>query len=146
MQFSLAKLIAITATVAVVVGVAVGLSVWAVYRTTDDSDETTQAPATTTSTTASPTTVPSTAAPTTSPTVGSISFPNNFKIGAASASYQIEGAWNEDGKSPNIWDTITHEDPKYVRDLSNGDVAADSYHFYQKDIDALTNIGVSKYF
>ena len=70
-------------------------------------------------------------------------FPNDFKFGAASASYQIEGGWNEDGKSPNIWDTVTHNDPGYTADRSNGDVAADSYHMYQKDIDALNNIGVS---
>lgn len=69
-------------------------------------------------------------------------FPNDFKFGAASASYQIEGGWNEGGKSPNIWDTITHNNPGYIKDRSNGDVAADSYHMYQKDIDALSNIGV----
>ena len=71
------------------------------------------------------------------------SFPSNFKFGAASASYQIEGGWNEDGKSPNIWDTVTHNDPGFTVDRYNGDVAADSYHMYQKDIDALNNIGVS---
>lgn len=70
-------------------------------------------------------------------------FPQNFKFGAASASYQIEGAWDEDGKSPNIWDTVTHNNPGYVKDRSNGDVAADSYHMYEKDIEALDNIGVS---
>lgn len=71
------------------------------------------------------------------------SFPDSFKFGAASASYQIEGAWDEDGKSPNIWDTLTHHNPSYVNDRTNGDVAGNSYHFYQKDIDALENIGVS---
>lgn len=75
----------------------------------------------------------------------SFSFPVGFKIGAASASYQIEGGWNEDGKSPNIWDTITNEDPDYIRDKSNGNVAADSYHMYEKDLNALTNIGVRLY-
>lgn len=70
-------------------------------------------------------------------------FSEKFKIGAASASYQIEGGWDEDGKSPNIWDTITKENPSYVRDQSNGNIAADSYHMYEKDLDALDNIGVS---
>lgn len=70
------------------------------------------------------------------------SLPEDFKIGAASASYQIEGAWNEDGKSPNIWDTITHKNPSYTEDGLNGDVSADSYHMYEKDVAALANIGV----
>ena len=71
------------------------------------------------------------------------SFPENFKFGAASASYQIEGGWNEDGKTPNIWDTIARNNPNYVVDGSNGDVAANSYHFWEKDIEALDNIKVS---
>lgn len=70
-------------------------------------------------------------------------FPGDFKFGAASASYQIEGGWNEDGKSPNIWDTVTHNYPNYTKDGLNGDVAADSYHMVDKDIAALENIGVS---
>jgi len=72
-------------------------------------------------------------------------FPSTFKIGAATASYQIEGAWNEDGKSPNIWDTLTHSNPDFIFDRSNGDVAADSYHLYEKDLDALTYIGFEVY-
>ena len=71
------------------------------------------------------------------------SFPPSFKFGAASASYQIEGAWDEDGRTPSIWDHLTHKNPAYIADSSNGDFAADSYHLYQKDIDALENIGVS---
>lgn len=125
----LPKVIAITAVVAIVVGVVVGLSVWAANRSTDDSDNAES----------SDSTVPLTS---TEPTIGAVSFPESFKIGAASASYQIEGGWNEDGKSPNVWDTITHKRPEYIVDYSNGDVAADSYHLYQKDIDALDNIGV----
>lgn len=69
-------------------------------------------------------------------------FPEGFKFGAASASYQIEGAWNLDGKTPNIWDTFTHNHPEYIADSSNGDVSADSYHFYKKDIEALKYVGV----
>lgn len=72
-----------------------------------------------------------------------VTFNPDFKFGAASASYQIEGAWDKDYKSENIWDTITHKDWGYTADRSNGDVAANSYEFWQKDIDALDNIGVS---
>lgn len=69
-------------------------------------------------------------------------FPENFKFGAASAAYQIEGAWNVDGKTPSIWDTFTHEHPEFITDHSTGDMSDDSYHFYQKDIEALKEIGV----
>lgn len=72
-----------------------------------------------------------------------VTFDKNFHFGAASASYQIEGCWDKDGKSPNIWDEVTHRDWGYTEDRSNGDVAANSYEFFEKDIDALDNIGVS---
>lgn len=72
-----------------------------------------------------------------------VEFPKEFKFGAASASYQIEGGWNEDGKSPNIWDTVTQTMPGYIFDNSTGNVAADSYHMVDKDIQALDNIKVS---
>lgn len=91
------------------------------------------------------TTLPTTTSTTRPPTGEVFQFPASFKIGAASASYQIEGAWDADGKSPNIWDTITHNNPSYVADSSNGDVAADSYNMYEKDLDALSNIGVCRH-
>jgi len=69
-------------------------------------------------------------------------FPSNFKFGAATAAYQIEGAWNEDGKGPSIWDIYTHEHPEMIVDQSNGDVAADSYHMFDKDLAALKDLGV----
>lgn len=72
-----------------------------------------------------------------------VTFPNSLKFGAASASYQIEGAWDEDGKSPNIWDTVTRNNRSYTADGKNGDVAADSYHMWRKDLDALKEIEVS---
>lgn len=73
-----------------------------------------------------------------------LSFPENFKFGAASSSYQVEGAWNEDGKGPSIWDTFTHDHPELIADRSNGDTSANSYHFYMNDIEALQQVGVSE--
>lgn len=74
-----------------------------------------------------------------------LNFPTNFKFGAATSSYQIEGAWNEDGKGPSIWDTFTHGQKKKspIADGSNADVSANSYHLYQQDVSALSYVGVS---
>ncbi|XP_068893491.1 myrosinase 1-like [Tenebrio molitor] len=72
-------------------------------------------------------------------------FPVNFKFGAASASYQVEGGWNVDGKSENIWDHICHEKPTYVANQDNGDIACDSYHKYKEDVAMLKDLGVDFY-
>ncbi|KAG5671228.1 hypothetical protein PVAND_001437 [Polypedilum vanderplanki] len=72
-------------------------------------------------------------------------FPNNFIWGAASASYQIEGAWNVDGKIPSIWDTASHKNNSSIRDGSTGDDAGMSYYYYEKDIQALKDIGFEVY-
>ena len=60
-------------------------------------------------------------------------FPEGFLWGAATASYQVEGAWNEDGKGESIWDRFTHT-PGKVRGGVTGDVACDQYHLYPQDI------------
>ena len=58
--------------------------------------------------------------------------------------YQIEGAWNEDGKGENIWDVWTKV-PGNVVDGSTGEVACDSYHQYMTDIELLKQLGVKSY-
>lgn len=60
-------------------------------------------------------------------------FGSDFLWGVATAAYQIEGAWNEDGKGPSIWDTYTHKKGK-IKTGENGDVACDFYHRYAEDI------------
>nr|BAI50022.1 beta-glucosidase [Nasutitermes takasagoensis] len=72
-------------------------------------------------------------------------FPDGFLLGAATASYQIEGGWNADGKGVNIWDTLTHERSYLVVDRSNGDVADDSYNLYMEDVKLLKNMGAQLY-
>lgn len=60
-------------------------------------------------------------------------FGDDFLWGVATAAYQIEGAWNVDGKSPSIWDTFTHK-RGHVKNFENGDTACDFYHRYPDDI------------
>jgi beta-glucosidase len=60
-------------------------------------------------------------------------FPPGFLWGTATASYQVEGAWKEDGKGLSIWDTFSHTVGK-VKGSDTGDVACDSYHRYKEDI------------
>ena len=71
-------------------------------------------------------------------------FPKDFKWGCATASYQIEGAVNEDGRGSTIWDVFSHTPGKII-DGANGDVACDSYHRYKEDARLLKNMGVSTY-
>lgn len=72
-------------------------------------------------------------------------FPENFKFGVATASYQIEGAWNEHGKGPNVWDTLTHRIPPFTDDASTGDIACDAYHKTVQDVQILKSMGVNFY-
>lgn len=69
-------------------------------------------------------------------------FPENFLWGAASASFQIEGARNEDGKTDSIWDATA--DGHIKRNL-NGDKACDHYHRYREDIALMKELGLKSY-
>jgi beta-glucosidase len=73
-------------------------------------------------------------------------FGPGFKWGVATAAYQIEGAWNLDGKGPSIWDTFTHQ-PGKIRDKTNGDIACDFYNRYRDDISLIgqMNMGVFRF-
>lgn len=71
-------------------------------------------------------------------------FPKDFIFGVATASYKIEGAYNEDGKVPSIWDVFSHT-PGKIKNNENGDVACDHYHRYEEDIKIMKDIGVDAY-
>jgi beta-glucosidase len=73
-----------------------------------------------------------------------IQFPKDMKWGTATASYQIEGAVKEDGRGPSIWDTFSHA-PGNVKNGENGDVACDSYHRYEEDIEIMKELGIDTY-
>jgi beta-glucosidase len=73
-----------------------------------------------------------------------LQFPQNFVWGCATASYQIEGAVNEDGRKPTVWDTFSHTPGKTFQGQT-GDVADDSYHRYKEDIALLKGLGVQGY-
>jgi beta-glucosidase len=71
-------------------------------------------------------------------------FPDGFLWGAATAAYQIEGAWNEDGKGESIWDHFTHR-PYTISNGDTGDVACDHYHRMPEDVALMQEMGLKSY-
>ena len=71
-------------------------------------------------------------------------FPSTFVWGCATASYQIEGAVQEDGRGPSIWDTFSHT-PGKTRDGDTGDVACDHYHRMPEDVALMGELGLPAY-
>nr|WPM03635.1 glycoside hydrolase family 1 [Phyllotreta armoraciae] len=79
------------------------------------------------------------------PVINNKTFPKDFFFGVATSSYQIEGAWNEDGKGENIWDRAVHTNSSFTKNGDGGDVACDSYHLYEEDVKNLKYLGVNHY-
>jgi beta-glucosidase len=75
---------------------------------------------------------------------GRIVFPGDFVFGTATSAFQIEGAWDEDGKGPSIWDTFGHTPGKVHLDIP-GDVAVDHYHRFREDVALMRDLGVDSY-
>ncbi len=71
-------------------------------------------------------------------------FPEGFVWGAATASYQIEGAAREDGRGESIWDRFSHT-PGKVLNGDTGDVACDHYHRWREDIALMRELGLAAY-
>lgn len=71
-------------------------------------------------------------------------FCDDFMWGTATASYQIEGAHEADGKGVSVWDTHSHTQGK-IEDSRNGDVACDSYNKYQQDVEIIKSLKTTHY-
>ncbi len=70
--------------------------------------------------------------------------PEGFVFGASTASYQIEGAVDDDGRGPSVWDTFASE-PERILDGSSGAVACDHYHRVDEDVALMADLGLGGY-
>jgi beta-glucosidase len=90
-----------------------------------------------------PATPPSASSPTADPKAY-CRFPDGFLWGCATAAYQVEGAAQEDGRKPSVWDTYAHQ-PGHIAMGHTGDVAVDQYHRYAQDVQLMKWLGVKAY-
>ncbi|CAE7652373.1 BGL1B [Symbiodinium pilosum] len=75
---------------------------------------------------------------------GFLEFPEPFVFGVATSAYQIEGAANQHGRKPSIWDEFSHL-PGTTSDGATGDIACDHYHLFQEDVDVMSKLNVKAY-
>ena len=73
-----------------------------------------------------------------------LQFERDFLFGASTAAYQIEGGWNEDGKGLSTWDVFAHTKGKMNKGHT-GDVACDTYHNFQTDVDIMDQLNLDVY-
>ena len=71
-------------------------------------------------------------------------FPDDFRWGASTASYQIEGGWLKGGKGLSTWDVFAHT-PGKILNNDNADLACDSFNKYEEDVKALIEMGLKAY-
>ena len=71
-------------------------------------------------------------------------FQSDFLWGAGSAAYQVEGAWDEDGKGASIWDAFCHT-PNHTKNGETGNIASDAYHRFDTDLALIKKLGLSSY-
>nr|XP_023882289.1 beta-glucosidase 11-like isoform X1 [Quercus suber] len=69
-------------------------------------------------------------------------FPPDFVFGSGTSAYQVEGAANEDGRGPSIWDSFSHSGKMHG---GNGDIACDQYHKYKDDVQLMVDTGLEAY-
>ncbi|KAL4629161.1 hypothetical protein ACB092_05G288200 [Castanea dentata] len=69
-------------------------------------------------------------------------FPPDFVFGSGTSAYQVEGAANEDGRGPSIWDSFSHSGKMHG---DNGDIACDQYHKYKDDVQLMVDTGLEAY-
>ncbi|KAM8804297.1 LOW QUALITY PROTEIN: cytosolic beta-glucosidase-like [Rhynchonycteris naso] len=74
-----------------------------------------------------------------------MALPAGFGWAAATATYQVEGGWDTDGKGPSVWDTFTHQGRERAFKNQTGDVACGSYTLWEEDLKCIKQLGLTHY-